>query len=44
MRWTCTEYAIVLGVLGALIIFLTATGVRKVEISQAHHNGVEICQ
>lgn len=38
------EYAIVLGILGTLIIFLTGIGVRKIEIATAMREGGAICR
>ena len=41
---TCVEIAILLGVIGALIIFVAGAGFRKFELAQGLHNGGPMCR
>jgi hypothetical protein len=41
---TCIEIAILLGILGALIIFVAGAGLRKFELAQARHGGGQMCR
>jgi hypothetical protein len=38
------EIAILLGVIGSLVIFVTAAGFRKFEIAQGMHHGEPMCR
>lgn len=41
---TCVEIAILLGVIGALIVFVTAVGLRKIEVAQGMHDVGRMCR
>jgi hypothetical protein len=42
---TCVEIAILLGILGALIIFVAGAGIRKLELAQrGSAGGVAMCR
>jgi hypothetical protein len=41
---TCIEIAILLGIIGALIIFVAGMGLRKLELSQKVHGGAQMCR
>ena len=41
---TCVDIAIMLGVIGALVIFVTAAGFRKFEIAEGMHHGGPMCR
>ena len=41
---TCVEIAIMLGVIGALVIFVTAAGLRRFELTYASSHGGAMCQ
>lgn len=41
---TCVEIAILLGVIGALIVFVTAVGLRRLEVAQGMHHVGRMCR
>ena len=41
---TCVEITILLGVIGALVIFVTAAGLRKLEVAQVSRQGGAMCR
>jgi multisubunit Na+/H+ antiporter MnhG subunit len=40
---TCVEIAILLGVIGALIIFVAGIGLRKFELAHGMHHAGRMC-